>query len=51
MHATRRWMTGSSTFFGATDAIVTSTGTNDSGMFEANLRDGRMAGSAHGRPV
>jgi hypothetical protein len=29
-------------YFGSTDVIVTSTGTNDSGMFEANLRDERF---------
>jgi hypothetical protein len=29
-------------YFGSTDLIVTSTGTNDSGMFEANLRDERF---------
>jgi hypothetical protein len=29
-------------YFGATDAIVTSGGTNDSGMFETNLRDERF---------
>ena len=29
-------------YFGATDAIVTSSGTNDSGMFETNLRDERF---------
>ena len=29
-------------YFGATDVIVTSGGTNDSGMFETNLRDERF---------
>ena len=29
-------------YFGATDVIVTSSGTNDSGMFETNLRDERF---------
>jgi hypothetical protein len=29
-------------YFGATDEIVTSSGTNDSGMFETNLRDERF---------
>ena len=29
-------------YFGATDVIVTSNGTNDSGMFETNLRDERF---------
>jgi Tc toxin complex TcA C-terminal TcB-binding domain len=29
-------------FFGATQTIVTSTGTNDSGLFETNLRDERF---------
>jgi Tc toxin complex TcA C-terminal TcB-binding domain len=29
-------------YFGSTDVIVTSTGTNDSGMFETNLRDERF---------
>ena len=29
-------------YFGSTDVIVTSSGTNDSGMFETNLRDDRF---------
>jgi len=29
-------------YFGATDVIITSSGTNDSGMFETNLRDERF---------
>jgi hypothetical protein len=29
-------------YFGSTDVIVTSTGSNDSGMFETNLRDDRF---------
>jgi hypothetical protein len=29
-------------YFGATDVVVTSSGTNDSGMFETNLRDERF---------
>jgi hypothetical protein len=29
-------------YFGAADTIVTSGGTNDSGMFETNLRDERF---------
>jgi hypothetical protein len=29
-------------YFGATDEIVTSSGSNDSGMFETNLRDERF---------
>ena len=38
----RRPTTAFVDYFGATDAIVTSGGTNDSGMFETNLRDERF---------